>query len=545
MGPIGFGRYRVDGELGRGGMGVVYRAHDPELDREVAIKHIQLPVDASRDVRDELEKRFRREAKAAARIRHPGVVAIHDVGTTDSGLYLVMELVDGESLARRLERGAFPDRPAAIEVAARAAEALAAAHRAGVVHRDVKPANILISHDGRVMLTDFGVARSLDEVSELTRTGMVVGSPAYMAPEQLRGGAVDGRADLFSLGVVLYEMVLRKRPFPSQSITTLLYQILHEDPLADPAISKELYTPMAALLRRLLAKQPEDRYPDAQSLAAALRQLPLESVRADEAETRPGMTVPPLPPLPPTIAATVPPPYPPHPPAPPTPYAAPGAPRRTALWLLLGTVGAALVVVAGVLATWNRNPERPIVQPPRPAGWNPNEAPLPDSLLVPATPTQAPLSMIPPLPAAPTPEPGAAPTIAGARPAATETEPSATSPPAVATAPPSQPAAAPAPPEPAPQPTREEASVHVRCRRGVEFDLDPSDALVTLDGRPLGPADEVEQYEITTPGHHTLRLTAPGYKTVVVDVEVAPDARSKWEELEIEMEELPSSDGGG
>ena len=544
MGAIGFGRYRVDGELGRGGMGVVYRAHDPELDREVAIKHIQLPVDASRDVRDELEKRFRREAKAAARIRHPGVVAIHDVGTTDSGLYLVMELVDGESLARRLERGAFPDRAAAIEVAARAAEALAAAHRAGVVHRDVKPANILISNDGRVMLTDFGVARSLDEVSELTRTGMVVGSPAYMAPEQLRGGAVDGRADLFSLGVVLYEMVLRKRPFPSQSITTLLYQILHEDPMADPAISKEIDRPISDLLRRLLAKQPEDRYPDAQSLAAALRQLPLESVRADEAETRPGMAVPPLPPLPPTVAALVPPLHPPHPPAPPTPYAAPGAPRRTALWLLLGTVGAALVVVAGVLATWNRNPVRPIVQPPRPAGWNPSEGPLPESslLLLPPTPTpsQAPLSMIPPLPVAPTPSPGAAPSISE-RPA-----PNGGEPPAATSAPPSQPAPTPPPlpSAPAAQPPREEATVHVRCRRGVEFDLDPSDALVTFDGRLLGPADEVEQYEITTPGHHTLRLTAAGYKPVVVDVEVAPDARAKWEELEIEMEELPSPDGG-
>ncbi|HXT20949.1 MAG TPA: protein kinase, partial [Thermoanaerobaculia bacterium] len=137
---LSFGRYRVVDEVGRGGMGVVYRAHDPELDRQVAVKHIQLPADASRDVRDELEKRFRREAKAAARIRHHGVVAIHDVGTTDTGLYLVMELVDGESLGRRLERGAFPERAAAIELAARAADALAAAHRAGVVHRDVKPA---------------------------------------------------------------------------------------------------------------------------------------------------------------------------------------------------------------------------------------------------------------------------------------------------------------------------------------------------------------------------------------------------------------------
>ena len=616
-----FGRYRVLDEIGRGGMGVVYRAVDPELDREVAIKHIQLPPDASREVRDELEKRFRREAKAAARIRHPGVVAIHDVGTTDSGLYLVMELVDGESLANRLERGAFPERAAAIELATRAAEALAAAHRAGVVHRDVKPANILISRDGRALLTDFGVARSLDEVSELTRTGMVVGSPAYMAPEQLRGGEVDGRVDLFSLGVVLYEMLLHKRPFPAQSITTLLYQILHEDPLADPGISRELDMPTAEVLRRLLAKDAGDRFGDAPAVVAALRQLPLEATSADDAPTRPQIPIVPLvppalptppgartvsvqpgaggaappyrytppgaSPLPPPAAAPPrPPPPPPAPPiygaappasppygsgptpgpmppegstpplsypgaaaayasAAPTPYATPGAPRRTALLLVASTVIAALVVVVAVLALWSRSPGRPVVQPTQPAGWTPGDGPLLDAPL-PAPPTPTPLPLAP-APAAPTPsgvvappdgqpmpQPGQTAPPGQPAPLPTQAEPAPipTTPPPAATEPPA--------PQPAPQPPpSENVSGRVRARRGVEFDVSPGDAQVYLDGRPLGAADDVEQYEITTPGRHLLRFTAPGYKPALVEVEITQDVRTRWAEVEVELEEIP------
>src|SRR5688572_15991700 len=169
--PARIDRYQILGELGRGGMGIVYRGLDPELDREVAIKVIA--VEGGEATMSELEARFRREARAAAKVTHPGVVTIYDVGREGAVLGLVM----------------------------------------GLVHRDVKPGNILFSENRQVKVTDFGVARAMGQSSELTRTGIVVGSPAYMAPEQVLAAPVDGRADLFALGVILYEMLLRTKPF--------------------------------------------------------------------------------------------------------------------------------------------------------------------------------------------------------------------------------------------------------------------------------------------------------------------------------------------
>ncbi len=254
-------------------MGAVYRGYDPQLGRDVAVKMISAAMAGGLEERDEVAARFQREARVAARLHHPNVVGVYDAGREGDALYLVMELIDGETLAERLARGEFPTSAQALEYAAQAADALAEAHTAGVVHRDIKPANLLIRKDGRVKVSDFGVAKAIGETTELTRTGMMVGSPAYMAPEQVKGIPIDGRSDLFSLGVVLYEMLLRRKPFPADTVTSLVYQILHEDPLSDVAISSTLSRDLSEFLRWALAKDREDRIPDAATFAVKARAL--------------------------------------------------------------------------------------------------------------------------------------------------------------------------------------------------------------------------------------------------------------------------------
>ncbi|MCZ7649649.1 MAG: serine/threonine protein kinase [Thermoanaerobaculia bacterium] len=375
--PAQVGRYRIVEEIGRGAMGAVFRAHDPQLDREVAVKVISASLAGESLPGGEAEARFLREARLTARLRHPGIVAVHDAGREGPDLYLVMELVEGESLAARLARGAYPAGAEALEIVAQAADALAVAHAAGVIHRDMKPGNLLLAPDGRVKVGDFGVAKAIGESTELTRTGMLVGSPAYMAPEQIKGEILDGRADLFSLGVVLYELLLRRRPFPADTVTTLVYQILHQDPLSDPAIAATLPAAQAELLQWCLAKDPAARIPDARTLATRARALaapvlapPVPAAAAPppsahEAPTRlsPGVRAGTGPadvttpvgrgagPPPPTRGGGG--------------ASSPGGRRRTAAW-----AAALMAVVAGfALAAWFFRP------PPPPAVGRPEEVP--------------------------------------------------------------------------------------------------------------------------------------------------------------------------
>ncbi|MET9972815.1 serine/threonine-protein kinase, partial [Streptomyces sp. NPDC006356] len=274
------GRYRVLAQLGRGGMGVVWRAVDEVLGREVAVKELRTYSDADGPELADLRLRMQREARAAARVKHPGVVAVHDVAEVDGRPLIVMELVDGPSLEAVLrERGTLDAREAA-GIGAKVMDALAAAHRAGVLHRDVKPGNILLERSGRVVLTDFGIATMEDpadgSATHLTRTGHLVGSLDYMAPERAQGADPGPSSDVWALGATLYAAVEGSAPFRRTSTFSTLTAIVSE-PLQEPRNAGAL----GPVLQRLMDKRPESR-PEADQ-ARELLQAVAESGGTDRA----------------------------------------------------------------------------------------------------------------------------------------------------------------------------------------------------------------------------------------------------------------------
>ena len=264
------GRYVLRERLGAGASGEVWSADDPQIGRRVAIKLLRIPDGLSAEMRNEWENRFLLESRAAGRLSHPGIVSIHDVGTASDGRpFIVMELVDGQNLDALRRAEPPPALERLIQWTIEVAEALDAAHRRGVVHRDVKPANILVGTDGRARVADFGIARVAE--SELTRDGAFVGSPAFAAPEQLRGAKVDGRADLFALGAVLYLLATRRRPFEGEDVGAIAYAVCHVDPARPSSRNPELDPALDAVILRALQKEPDARFQTGHDLADALR----------------------------------------------------------------------------------------------------------------------------------------------------------------------------------------------------------------------------------------------------------------------------------
>ena len=266
--PREVGPYRIGEILGGGGMGVVYKAEDTRLGRTVALKF--LPPELTRD--PVAKARFLQEARTASALDHPNLCTVYDVGETEGHqLYLAMPCYDGETLRRKVERGPLP-LPEAMDYALQAAKGLAKAHRQGIVHRDVKPANLMATGDGVVKILDFGIAKLAGEAG-LTRTGSTLGTPAYMSPEQMRGQEVDGRTDLWALGVVLYEMVTGRRPFLGEHESGLRQALLEEEPEPVTRLRPDAPPELEQVVRKLLAKAPADRYPTADALVADLRVL--------------------------------------------------------------------------------------------------------------------------------------------------------------------------------------------------------------------------------------------------------------------------------
>ena len=328
------GKYRIERTLGKGGMGTVFLAHDLTLEREVAIK--VLPPDIAQD--DQVVRRFQQEAKTAAKLDHPDIIPIYRVESEGGLNYFVMKYISGTSLEDVLEKKQEPLPADYIQrVLWEAACALGHAHQRGVVHRDVKPANIMFDHDGRVMLTDFGISKALQAATGFTATGMIIGTPHYMAPEQAKGSAVDGRADQYSLGVVGYRMITGELPFSGDSVHTILYKhIFEQAPLAK---SRRADVPehLSAAISRAMSKDPAERFATMEAFATAVwPEQPVVAAspvrqRARRAPPHGGADAPTV-----TTAPTTPLPL-------PAPLRGPGRRSKTGL-----VVGAALVATAGV-----------------------------------------------------------------------------------------------------------------------------------------------------------------------------------------------------
>ncbi len=520
-------RFEITGVLGEGAMGTVYLAHDPQIERPVAVKTLR--PGAGGEQAQEIASRFLKEAKLAGRLQHPNIVTVYEAGRDQGVDFIAMEYVDGEPLTRLLPSEKEFPLAERVDVVRQVALALEHAHERGVLHRDVKPANILRMRDGRVKVADFGIGKLLTAGGDLTRTGQMIGSPAYMSPEQIRGEKLDGRSDFFSLGVVFYELLTGSRPFPGDTITTLVYQILHTEPRDPLKLRADLPASAREVFARLLAKSPDKRPANAKEFLREVHTIEKELVPPEQ--TRPLAAAPAAALR--ASAAGIPEAVAPAEPAGP----APEAPRSSSVIVFLFAAAAVILAAAILIAILRRTgrvPETEAVAlaPAVPTAPAASARGLPANAVPTATP--APLPTHGPREAASAGvgvlrESGGE--TALSRPARGEASRQARAEPAPAAAPPES--SIPAGPL---------ADGAYRTRRFAKFSTSPDQARIYLDGRYVGIADDWDDHgggktlEIGREGPHRVRLELPGYRTMQLDVTVAPDAKDDTVDIGDELE---------
>ena len=262
------GRYELQGVVGKGAMGLVYRGVDPAINRPVALKTIRLDFLTAEEEIEEMRERLFLEAQAAGKLNHPNIVTIYDVGSEGSTQYIAMEFLEGQTLESMIKRKVNFNFKIVANIIYQICSALQYAHDQNIVHRDIKPANIMVLPDFSVKVMDFGIARV--ESSSMTKTGVAMGTPNYISPEQLQGQKIDGRSDLFSLGVVFYEMLLGRRPFSGENLTSLMYSIMNSEPETPSKVNPRVPPLFDMIINKALQKNPAQRYQKASEMAAAL-----------------------------------------------------------------------------------------------------------------------------------------------------------------------------------------------------------------------------------------------------------------------------------